>query len=54
MRRHGYDDLMASRSQPWSWRREIWAALRRLGTALAIVVAIMLAFWLVFWIGAHV
>jgi hypothetical protein len=54
MRRHDYDDIVASRSQPWSWRREIWAALRRVGIAVLAVILIMLAFWLIFWIGAHV
>jgi hypothetical protein len=54
MKHRDYDDIVASRSRPWSWRREVLAALRRLGVALAVVAAIMFAFWLVFWIGAHV
>ena len=54
MMRHDYDDIVASRSQPWSWRREIWAALRRVGIAVLATGLIMLAFWLIFWIGAHV
>ncbi len=48
MRRHDYDDLMASRTRPWSWRREVRAGLRRIGIAVAVMLAMILAFWLVF------
>jgi hypothetical protein len=53
MRRREYENLFR-REPPWSWRRGIQAALRRIVITVLAILIIMLAFWLVFWIGANV
>jgi hypothetical protein len=46
MKRREYENLF-QREPPWSWRRGIRAALRRIVTIVLSMLVIMIAFWLV-------
>jgi hypothetical protein len=46
MRRREYENLF-QREPPWSWRRGVRAALRRIVITVLTILVIMIAFWLV-------